>query len=222
MELELSATLVITIVTVIVSLMAFNNERLMGDLIFDPIRISNNRQYYRFITCGFIHADYMHLIFNMFSFYSFGRAVEYAFNGIFGEKGVYLFVFFYLSALYFSLVPTYRKHKHNRYYLSLGASGAVSAIIFASIPLAPVTGMTIFPFPFAIPGIIFGPLYLIFTAYLDKQGRDNINHSAHLWGALYGLFFIVATSYLVAHYPLIDNMIIQIRWWLAEKGIGNG
>jgi membrane associated rhomboid family serine protease len=219
MQLDLNVTLVIVIATVIVSLIAFNNSKVMGDLIFDPVRVSGQRQFYRFFSSGFIHADYAHLAFNMFSLYMFGAYVEEKFVEIFAGKGRLLYSLMYLIALYVSLLPTYRKNKYNQYYLGLGASGAVSAVIFAGLLLTPTLGISLYFIPIYIPGFLFGPLYLIFSMYLDKRGQDNINHSAHIWGALFGLVFVLFTCYVIAQYPVIQNAVTEIRWWLVSKGI---
>lgn len=219
MNQDFNITLVIIIVTVIVSLMAFNNNKLMGDLIFDPVRVHGGRQYYRFITCGFIHGDWAHLIFNMVSLYMFGGYVEEAFGMVFGEKGKILYVVMYIAALAASLIPTYLKHKYDSHYLSLGASGAVSAVVFAGLLLTPSIGVSLYFIPIFIPGFIFGPLYLIFSAVLNKYGQDNINHSAHIWGAVFGLAFVLFTGYVIAHYPVLENALDQIKWWFASKGI---
>jgi membrane associated rhomboid family serine protease len=219
MQLDLSVTLVIVIVTVIVSLIAFNNNKVMGDLIFDPTRVSGMQQYYRFFTSGFIHADYAHLAFNMISLYMFGRYVEVEFMKIFGGKGQFLYALMYLAALYASLMPTYQKNKHNQYYLGLGASGAVSAVIFAGLLLTPTIPINLYFIPIDIPGFIFGPLYIVFSIYLEKRGKDNINHSAHIWGSIFGLAFVLFTCYVIAKYPVIQQAATEIRWWMVSKGI---
>lgn len=218
--MEISVTLIIVIITVGISLLGFNNHKLIGDLIFDPVRVNNNKQYYRFITSGFIHADYIHLTFNMLSLYMFGGFVENAFISIFHEYGRLLYALMYLLALIFSLLPTYKKNKYNEYYLGLGASGAVSAVVFAGLLLAPTILVGLFILPPIIPGFIFGPIYLLISYYLDKQQKDNINHSAHIWGALFGLAFVVVAGYFIAHQPVIQNCLDQIKFYLAEKGIG--
>lgn len=216
---QFAVTIAIIIINVVVSLLAFNNSKLMGDLIFDPVRVQANRQYYRFITSGFIHGDYVHLIFNMVSFYMFGRFVELSFILIFHGMGQILYALMYLAALVASLVPTYMKNRYNNYYLSLGASGAVSAVVFAGLLLAPTVPINLFFIPIDIPGFIFGPLYLLFSAMLDKYGQDNINHSAHIWGALFGLAFVLFAGYVIAHFPVLENAWQQVRWWFASKGI---
>ncbi|MBA2563231.1 MAG: rhomboid family intramembrane serine protease, partial [Chitinophagaceae bacterium] len=128
----ISITLIIVVVTVIVSIIGFRNSQVIDNLIFDPPAVTQKNQYYRFITCGFIHADIGHLFFNMFSFYLFSNAlVEPAFIAYFGDYGRAALLIMYLLALIVSLLPTYAKHKNNPHYKSLGASGAVSAVVFA-------------------------------------------------------------------------------------------
>jgi membrane associated rhomboid family serine protease len=211
----ISITIGILILTCIVSFTAFSNEKMQDDLIFYPPAITNRNQWYRFITCGFIHADFMHLAFNMYSFYLFGEIVENAFGMIFGEMGKFVYLLLYVFALAASLAPTYLEHKDDYHYKSLGASGAVSAVIFAGIFLYPTMGMGIFPIPFSIPGFVFGPLYLILSFYLAKKGQGNINHSAHIWGALFGIVFLIITTTLLSKFKPLENFIDQISAYLT-------
>lgn len=207
----LSITLIIVIVTAIISITAFNNEKIINDLIFYPPAISRNRQYYRFFTCGFIHADWAHLIFNIISLYMFGRFVEQGFDEIFGANGKFYYLALYLAALPVSILPTYFKNKDNYYYKSLGASGAVSAVVFAGLMIAPHARIGLFILPPIIPGFIFGPLYLIISAVLDKKGGDNINHSAHIWGALFGVAFLIVVGRMVAGFDAVGHFVNGVR-----------
>jgi membrane associated rhomboid family serine protease len=206
----MSITLIIIIINVLVSLAAMNNERLMDQLIFYPPAVTNDNQYYRFFTSGFIHADFGHLIFNMISLYAFGGMVESGFNQIFGENGRLLYLVMYLMALPVSLLPTFGKNRNNSYYRSLGASGAVSAVIFAGLLMSPQAGVGMYFIPVYIPGFIFGPLYLIISAYLDRKGGSNINHSAHIWGALFGVAFLVVAGQL-AGFGVVSNFIAGVQ-----------
>ena len=210
----LTITVIIVIITVLISISAFNNEKTMDDLIFYPPAVTHRKQYYRFISSGFIHADVAHLAFNMLSLYLFGRFVEEKFVEIFGSTvGKTLYLVMYFAALIFSLLPTYLKHKYNSQYRSLGASGAVSAVVFAGLLIAPYVEVGFFFIPPFIPGFVFGPLYLIISAYLERKGQDNINHSAHIWGALFGVIFLLATSYLLTDYDPIDGFIQGVRYY---------
>lgn len=194
--MTISITVIIIIITVAVSLAAFKNAEIMDKLIFYPPAVANQNEWYRFFTCGFIHADIGHLAFNMICLYSFGDAIEAAFSFIFGPGGKLLYVIMYVTSLAMCLIPTYKKNKDNYNYRSLGASGAVSAVMFAYLVVDPTSGIGFIFLPnLDIPSFIFGPLFLIITAYLDKRGGGNINHSAHLWGALYGAAFVIVLSY---------------------------
>lgn len=211
----MSITLYITIFTVGVSLLAMNNEVLMDKLIFHPHTVSRHNQLYRYISSGFIHADFMHLAFNMFSFYMFGDYVEQYFNMLFGSLGSFFYILLYITALIVCLVPTFYQHKNQYNYRSLGASGAVSAIVFAGIFLQPTMQIGFFIIPPIIPGFIFGPIYLGLTAYLSKQGQGGINHSAHLWGSIYGIVFLVICAYFMAGINLIASFVDQVRIYIG-------
>ena len=201
----MSITIIITIITVAISILAMYNEPLMDKMIFNP---------YRFISSGFIHADFMHLAFNMFSFYMFSDYVEQFFSMIFGAQGLPIYIILYLSALVVCLVPTFLKHKHQYNYNSLGASGAVSAIVFVGIFLQPTIQIGFFIIPPIIPGFIFGPIYLAITAYLSKNGQSGINHSAHLWGSIYGIVFLIITAKFLGNYDAVGLFIEQVRAYL--------
>lgn len=207
----MSITLIIVIITAIVSVTAFSNQKIMDDLIFDPPAITNRNQWYRFFSCALIHGDFVHLAFNMFSFYSFGGFVEANFNYIFGSLGPVLYIALYVISQFVCLVPTYIKHKNNYYYKSLGASGAVSAVIFAGIFLSPLQKIGILFIPIGIPGFIFGFLYLAITAYLDKKGAGHINHSAHLFGALTGIILLILFGYVFSSVDLLKNFLYQVK-----------
>ncbi len=152
-----SITLLILIITCVISFTAFSNQKVLDDLIFYPPAITNRNQWYRFVTNGFIHADITHLAFNMLSLYMFGEYVEKYFNAFFEEKGRLFFMLMYLTGLIVCLIPTYLQHKNDYHYRSLGASGAVSAVVFAGIFLDPTIKIGLFILPPIIPGFIFGP-----------------------------------------------------------------
>jgi len=179
-------TLIILAVTCIVSFMAFSNRSLIDDLILWPPAIERKNQYWRLVTYGLIHADGMHLLFNMVTLYFFGRIMESRFNEVLGTFG---FALFYVGGLIVSILPTYLKNRHNSNYRSLGASGAVSAVLFAFILYAPWARIYVYFLP--VPAIVYAVLYVIYSVYMDQRGRGNINHSAHLWGAAYGVVFVV-------------------------------
>jgi membrane associated rhomboid family serine protease len=214
----MSITLTIIIITCLISFTAFNNSKIFDDLIFYPPAITHNRQYYRFFTCGFIHANIAHLGFNMYSLWIFGEYVEIQFAGAFGPLGKWLYLLMYLSSLFFCLLPTYSKNRNNNNYRSLGASGAVSAVVFSFIFLDPLQklGLIFLPQSMMIPGFIFGILYLVISSYMDKRGGGNINHSAHIWGALYGILFLIITGVFISEYNIPLQFLQKIQHWLGR------
>ncbi|HEY5369951.1 MAG TPA: rhomboid family intramembrane serine protease [Hanamia sp.] len=207
----MSVTIIIIVITVLVSLLAFRSPKAMDDLIFYPADIREKNQYYRFITYGFIHADLSHLFFNMYAFYLFGGACEQSFVNIFGNYGTTFYLLLYFLALIASVVPDFFKHKTNPVYRSLGASGAVSAAVFAYIMFQPLQGIGLLFIPIFIPGFLFGILFLVVSYFLGKKGGSRINHSAHIWGALFGVVFIIVFSELFSTYPLLDSFIQQVK-----------
>jgi membrane associated rhomboid family serine protease len=214
----MTVTVMIVAITVITSLIAFNNERAMDALIFYPPDVTERKQYYRFLTCGFIHADIPHLLFNMISLYLFSNAlVEPGFTAYFFPYGKTALVIMYLLAIVISIIPTYLKNRHNSRYKSLGASGAVSAVVFAGIIISPLSQLGFFIIPPVIPGFIFGPLYLILSAYLDKRAADNINHSAHIFGALFGVAFIIIGARLWSHVDLWQHLVDEVQFYFKSK-----
>jgi len=211
----LTITLSIILLTSVISFTGFSNQNVVDDLIFYPPAITNRNQWYRFITSGLIHADIMHLLFNMYSFYLFGDLVERTFVQIFDESGKIIYLLLYIVSLIVCLLPTYFNNQNNYHYRSLGASGAVSGVIFAGIFLYPTMGMGIFPIPFHIPGFIFGPLYLILSAYLAKKGHGNINHSAHIWGAVFGIVFLLITTTFLSKFNAFENFANAIKIYVG-------
>ncbi len=176
-------TIGIIVITVIVSLMAFKDESLFYKLAFYPYAIDSNRkEYWRFVTGGFVHGSIPHLAFNMITLYFFGDAIE----GTLFTETQYLVL--YISALALSSFPDFADNKNNRNYIACGASGAVTAILFPLVLFQP-WGIIRFNFIVPIYFIIYAVLYLVYSYYMAKRGMDNIGHRAHLWGALYGLAF---------------------------------
>lgn len=188
-------TLALVAVTALVSWQAWERPRWFDRLILWPPAINRQQQYERLLTHGFIHADGMHLIFNMVTLYSFGQAMERYFSDRIGPIG---YLLFYLSAIVIAILPTYMRHRHDPNYRSLGASGAVSAVLFASILLDPWMGIYLFLIPIPVPAFIFGGLYIAYSVWMDKRGGGGVNHSAHLWGALYGVLFTVLQQPVLA------------------------
>lgn len=192
--MELSLTLITIILTSLVSYYAWKNPEFMERNLFTPYVISRNGEYGRFLLSGFIHKDGTHLLFNMFTFYFFGSVVEQYLMYTFGQgMGALAFVAFYLLAIVIADIPTYLKEKNNPSYHALGASGGTSATVFASIVLMPLSDICIFGI-FCLPGFILGILFLGYAYYKGKVGDDNINHDAHLFGAVFGIAVILLIS----------------------------
>ena len=182
-------TLLILAITCIVSFAAFSNPKLLERLILWPPAISRQHQYDRLLTSGFIHADFAHLLFNMFTFFSFGAYMERLFTPRIGAIG---YAAFYAAGIVVASLPSYLRHQDDANYRSLGASGAVSAVLFAFILIKPWSMILIIAFP--VPAIVFAIVYLGYTIYMDRRQADRINHSAHLWGAIYGIVFTIAVE----------------------------
>jgi membrane associated rhomboid family serine protease len=191
-----SFTVSIIIITCIISLTGFNSAKIIDDLIFWPPAIRNRRQYYRFVTCGLIHADYIHLAFNMITLYFFGVLMEKIYEITLGLPA-YSFLILYVGALIVSNIPTYLKHKNDYNYRSLGASGAVSAVLFAFILIKP--WVTIYVLFIPVPAIVYAVLFLVYSAIMARKGGDHINHDAHFYGAMFGIIFTIAVRPEVLH-----------------------
>ena len=181
----------IIIATVIVSISAFQNRTLFHKLKFNAYYIKENGEWYRLFTGGFVHADWMHLIFNMYALWMFGSFVEMFFQAITLDKtlGSLAYILFYVAAIPMSSLFSYEKHKNDQWYNAVGASGAISAIVFSSIIINPFgkIGLVFLPRDFMIPSIVFGVLYLVYSWYMARKGNDNIGHDAHFFGAIFGI-----------------------------------
>ncbi|MBS7565799.1 rhomboid family intramembrane serine protease [Mucilaginibacter sp. Bleaf8] len=173
---------VIFVITIISSLFAFSSENVYSQMILHPYSVARGKRVWTLITSGLIHGDWAHLIFNMFSFFFFAFQLEEV-------LGHWQFALLYIGSLILSDLPSVTKHKEDYRYHSLGASGAISAVVFGAILFSPKSLIQIFPIPFEIPAYIYGPLYLVYCVYASRQNRDNINHDAHFYGALSGIMF---------------------------------
>ncbi len=201
----ISFTLIIIIITVLISYLAINDKELKYKLTFSPYSYIHHKKWWLSLTHGFVHADYLHLSFNMYVLYVFGENVEFFFNNN-SEIGFLFFISLYLGGLIFATLPSLIKHKDNPHYLSLGASGAVSALVFTFIIIDPLAKMGLIILPgIWIPGFIFGALYLFAENYMSKKGSSNIAHDAHIAGAIFGIIFIG-----IYDYTIYINFIYQI------------
>jgi membrane associated rhomboid family serine protease len=191
-------TLAIILITAAISIIAFSNHALFTKFQLNPYQVIHRKEYHRLLTHGFLHADWMHLLVNMFVLYSFGTAVETGYfkgleNSHMMKSSAFYYAVFYIFGILMSSLTTLKKQKDNVYYNAVGASGAVSAVVFTSIffePWAKIYFFAIIP----VPGIIFGILYLWYSHYMSKKNSDNINHDAHFIGAVYGLVFPLLIS----------------------------
>lgn len=212
--MHLSLTIILVIITVLVSIGGFSNQRMIDDLIFYPPAVKNRNQWYRFFSHGFIHADVAHLAFNMLALWSFGEGLErvFSFDCVFDKWGKLLYLLLYVSALFMASFPDYVKYKVSYHFRSLGASGAVSAVIFSMILFFPQTPVGIMFLPVRVPGWLFALAYLGISAYLDKRGGGNINHGAHFWGAAYGILITVLYCVFFAKgFNLFENFMTQLK-----------
>ena len=189
----MSLTLILTLLTVAASIIAWQKPDLLNRWIFNPYRVYHRKEFYRFITSGFIHKDTLHLLLNMFVFYLFGGIVERIFSQIFPSPwGGVLYVLLYIGAIIISDIPTFIKHKDNAYYNALGASGGVAAILFSYILFQPLEKLCLYGLPFlCFPGILWAAVYVIYSYYAGRKGQGNINHDAHLFGGLFGVIYTI-------------------------------
>lgn len=179
-------TMVLIALTCVVSFVAFSNARWMDALILWPPAVTRGHQYWRLLSYGLVHADGQHLLFNMVTLFFFGRVMEGLYAQYLGPFG---FALFYAGGLLVSILPSYWAHRNDNAYRSLGASGAVSAVLFAFILLQPWAMILVFFVP--LPAILYAVAYIAYSIYMDHQGRSPINHSAHMWGGAYGVLFTV-------------------------------
>ena len=197
--------------TILLSWQANQNPSFKRKLIFYPFDVKRQGEWYRFMTAGFIHADWLHLGINMYVLYMFGTVAEFFFLATFGAVGWFLYPLMYFMAIPIAETYSYIKHHDNPYYMSLGASGAVSAAVFASILFNPMGGIGILFIPFYIPGFIMGLLYLLYSNFMARRNSDNIGHNAHFYGALFGLLFPC-----LFQPKLFLHFIDEIQLWLTS------
>ena len=186
---------IIFAVTIAISLFAFYNDDLYTKLLLQPYNVSRGKYVYTLITSGFIHADWYHLLFNMMTFYFFAFQLEVAI-------GHWQFALLYMASMILSDLPSVVKHKNDFWYRSLGASGAISAVVFSAILFNPLGKMGILFIPVSIPAVLFVVLYLIYCSYASKRGVGNVNHDAHFFGAISGIAITILLIPQVAPYFL--------------------
>ena len=196
------ATLLIIAVTTLVSILCFTGTLPFDRLKFSAYEVWHRKCWYQLFSYGLVHGGWGHLLFNMLTLYFFGEVVEQYFKAAFGAgTGILLYLLLYVSAIAVSSLWDLVKHRDDPYYAAVGASGAVSAILFASILFEPKMGIYMYFIPIPIPGYIFAPLYLLYCWWAAKRNMDNIGHSAHFWGAVYGLVFpLVCKGEILSHF----------------------
>jgi len=185
-------TIAIVAITVIISLMAFNKREWINKLQLNPYQVYHSNQWYRVVSHGFLHADWIHLFVNMIVLFSFGEAVERRLSimeskGMIGDSTLH-FLILYFAGMIIATSTTILKHKNNYHYNAIGASGAVSAVVFASIFFSPTSTLLLMGI-IPIPAILFGILFLIYSQYMRKRQGERVNHDAHFVGAVFGFLY---------------------------------
>jgi len=193
--------------TVIFSLIGFRDRAFFAKYMFNPWRVHNNKnEWYTVFTHAFLHADYVHLFFNMFTLYIFGLALEQELLPAFFPKYAnYFYLMLYFGGIVVSSVPAYEKHKNNPSYSAIGASGAIYAVLFSYIVINPTAMLQIMFVPIPLPAFVLGILYLLYEWYMSKRGKTNIGHDAHLWGGLFGIVFTC-----MIHFEFIPRFYHQL------------
>lgn len=183
----MDVSIIIIIAVSLISIAGFSQPELVYRYQFNAWQIKHRKEYVRIISHGFFHGSWMHLLINMFVLWSFGRSVIYDFMHTLPGNSSVMFLFFFFSALVVSSIYSFVKEKDNPNYNAIGASGAVSAVVFASILYDPYG--TIYLYFIPVPGILLGIGYLIYSRIMGERNADNIGHDAHFWGAVYGFVF---------------------------------
>lgn len=179
----------------------------MDKMILNPYKVRKKNEYYRFVTSGFVHADYSHLIFNMLTLWFVGEGIERLFASLFGDNGPIYFLILFILGIIASDIPTFLKNRNNSNYNSLGASGGVAAVLFAAILYAPLMDIYLYFF-IQMKAFIFGILFLGYSFYSDRKGGGYINHSAHMYGAVFGMVFMA-----IVYPPAVPSFFSQILSW---------
>lgn len=186
MEFTYGLMIVIGLVTYV----AWKQPELHAKLMLNPYQTFQQKQYWRLLTSGFVHNNPMHLFLNLFTLFFFGAAIERIFNVYFRQAGALLFILLFVTAVIVANVPTLIKHRNNPHYNSLGASGGVSALVLAFVLFDPLRDLCLYAI-ICLPGYILGAIFIVYSIIMGKRGKDNINHDAHLWGAIYGVVFVL-------------------------------
>jgi membrane associated rhomboid family serine protease len=197
----MSVTLIIILATVGFSIWGFQTPSVFDKYAFYPFRVAKNKEYIRFFSSSMLHVSWMHLLFNMMTLYFFGAVVEQSFNYYTPGYGALIMLGMYVSGMVVSEIGTLQKYQNDRSYSSVGASGAVSAILFSSIWFMPTNQILVMFIP--MPGFVFGALYLLYTAWAAKNDyTGHINHDAHFYGSVWGILvtLVLAPESLAAFF----------------------
>jgi len=184
----MNITIFIIILTALISILGWQNRELFDKLKLNPYMVFHKKEYFRILGHALLHADWMHLVFNMFTLFVFGSMVEEKLKIYFNHELV-LYILLYSIGATIAALPSIIKHKNDHWYNSIGASGAVAAVLFAGIFFEPLMGISLYLIPIPIPGILFGIAYLAYSQYMSRKSIDNINHDAHFAGAIFGFLF---------------------------------
>ncbi|MGE5355915.1 MAG: rhomboid family intramembrane serine protease [Deltaproteobacteria bacterium] len=196
-------TKIIAVVIFMISLQGFNNAGFFDRFKHSPFRVVHYKEYYRLLTSGFLHGSWVHLLINLFVFWQFGGFVEeYIFNNYFGPvKGAVLYVLLFLLSVVAANIHTTIQHKNNHYYASIGASGAVSAILFSYMLINPWSKIYLYAI-IPIYTVVAAVLYLVYSQWASRNSQDHIDHSAHFYGAVFGFFYTIAVNPVIFKYFL--------------------
>ncbi len=200
-------TNVIIGLTIVVTFLAWRSPELMDKLVFFGPALSRDRQFYRLVTYGFVHADFWHVAFNMFTLWSFGSVAEEFINAEFSGLGPLVYLAFYFLALVISIYPSYRKHRNDMSYVSLGASGAVSAVLAFVVISDPSTGVYVYGIP--MRGWQYLILFVVGSVYFGRKPNSRINHTAHLVGTVVGLVFAIFAGWTVG-YNVVHEFVTYV------------
>jgi membrane associated rhomboid family serine protease len=203
----MSLTLILILVTVGISYYAWQNPVVLDKMVLNPYKVSHKNEYYRFVTSGFVHADFGHLLFNMISLWFIGEGIEGLFGSLFPGNGSFYFLALYILGIIISDIPTFLKNRNKSNYNSLGASGGVAAVLFAAVLYAPLLQICLYFF-ICMPGFIFGLLFLAYSFYESRRGSGFVNHDAHMYGAIFGLLFMA-----VVYPSAVPGFFEQIGNW---------
>ncbi len=197
-------------ITAAISWWAFEHPEFLARYKHWPYAEYRRGEYHRLLTGGFLHANFVHLLFNMITLYFFGRIVEDWFAVLFGPIGPFLYLLFYLMAIVAASLATFYRYRETPYFASIGASGATSAVLFAAILLMPTLSLYLMFIPIPIPGIVFGAFFLWYSSYAARRGQDGIDHLAHFYGAVFGFFFPIFLEP-----SLLRHFFEQVILWLS-------